>query len=80
MTLPDGRMQHIVYTSDSSSMEYRDNYSRMEQAMEGDKTHGSYKVTLPDGRMQSVEYSSAGGGGYKARVEYRDKHSHYSRS
>ena len=79
-------------------MEYRDNYSQVDQAMEGDNTHGSYKVsqhssslkgylplsiaqvTLPDGRMQSVEYSSAGGGGYKARVEYRDKHSHYSRS
>ena len=37
-------MQHIIYTSDSSSMEYRDNYSQVDQAMEGDNTHGSYKV------------------------------------
>ena len=45
VTLPDGRMQHIVYTSHTSSMEYRDNYSQVDQAMEGDNTHGSYKVS-----------------------------------
>ena len=51
MSLPDGREQHVAYTSDQhggykTSMEYMDNLSRVDQAMEGDNTHGSYQVKL----------------------------------
>ena len=51
MSLPDGREQHVVYTSDQhggykTSMEYMDNLSRVDQAMEGDNTYGSYQVKL----------------------------------
>ena len=51
MSLPDGREQHVVYTSDQyggyqTSMEYKDNLSKVDQASEGDNTHGSYQVRL----------------------------------
>ena len=51
VSLPDGREQHVAYTSDQhggyqTSMEYKDNLSKVDQASEGDKTNGSYQVRL----------------------------------
>jgi len=49
VSLPDGREQHVAYTSDQlggyqASMEYKDNLSRVDQASQGDNTHGSYQM------------------------------------
>jgi len=52
----------------------------VDEARDEYNTHGSYQVSLPDGRMQKVVYTSDHYGGYKAKVEYRDQHSSYSRS
>jgi len=51
----------------------------VDEARDEHDTHGSYKVALSDGRLQSVQYTSSPYGGYKAKVEYKDKHSSYSR-
>lgn len=37
------------------------------------------QVSIADGRSQKVSYTSDNYGGYRAKVEYRDKHSSYSR-
>ncbi|CAG0923523.1 unnamed protein product, partial [Notodromas monacha] len=59
--------------------DYSSNYQQVEEARDGERTHGSYRVLQPDGVYRTVVYNVDGDQGFNADVRYQ-RDSHHNRA